>query len=248
MYGDNRAARNGFVMKIRVGYVEDEDDIRENYTDLLQQEGLIVEAYAAKDQAIEAFKSKLPDLALLDVTLHGERDAGFEICTELRKMSSTLPIIFLTGHAGEIDKISGLRLDADDYITKGVSIDYIVVRIEALFRRHKALTASNNSTPGETSNPTLIAHLLLDDTFFTVTWKGTKINLSLTQFWMLQELCHNPGQVKSKRDLMVAAKIVVEPNTIAKHIKAIRDAFKEVEPEFDCICTVRGQGYRWIIS
>mgnify|MGYP000511550769 FL=1 len=232
-------------MQRRIAYVEDDDVIRTNYTEMLSDEGFDVTAYANKEDAIAAFKEGLPDLALLDVSLHGERDAGYQVCSELRRLSNEVPIIFLTSHDGEIDRISGLRVGADDYITKDSSINYIIVRIEALFRRLEAVRSAYSHTSGNVSQDEENG-IKLDDVYSTVFWKGTKIDLPLTHFWIVKDICANPGKVRSHRDLMKAANIVVEPNTITAHVKAIRDAFTSIDPEFKCIKTERGRGYRWV--
>jgi len=230
-------------MERNLALVEDDDVIRANYVDLLSQAGFRVAAYADKQAALHAFE-KLPDLVLLDITMGRERDAGFELCAELRRRSPTLPIIFLTSHDGEVDKISGLRLGADDYITKDVSIDYLIVRIEALFRRRAALLDQPGSA--ERAAPSPQRSLRINDELSSVTWCGKRIALPLTQFWMLRELASQPGKVLSHTDLMRAAKIVVEPNTVTAHIKAIRDAIRQADPQFDGIRTERGRGYRWV--
>jgi two-component system OmpR family response regulator len=233
-------------MPRRIAYVEDDDKTRVSYCQALRDYGFDVTAYSNKSEALAAFRQELPDLALLDVTHEGERDAGFQICSELRQASSEVPIIFLTAHSGEIDRISGLRLGADDYITKDASIEYIVIRIEALFRRLDAIREAYAQravaeTPGSDGED-----LQLDEVFSIVFWKGSKIDLPLTHYWIVRELCLNPGQVKSHRDLMKASSIVVEPNTITAHVKTIRDAFSNVDSDFRCIKTERGRGYRWI--
>lgn len=230
-------------MERNLALVEDDDVIRANYVDLLSQAGFRVTAYAGKQEALRGFAS-LPDLVLLDITMGRERDAGFELCGELRRRSATLPIIFLTSHDGEVDKISGLRLGADDYITKDVSIDYLIVRIEALFRRRAALR-DEPATAERTTAPTP-QQLSINEELSSVSWSGKRIPLPLTQFWMLRELASQPGKVLSHADLMRAAKIVVEPNTVTAHVKAIRDAIRQVDPEFDGIRTERGRGYRWV--
>ena len=118
-----------------IGFLEDDEVIRENYAEMLSEAGFTVRAYATRQAAMSAFEQAPPDLALLDVSIGKERDAGFQPCMDLRRLFPYLPIVFLTSHAGDVDKISGLRLGADDYITKDASIDYIIVRLEALFRR-----------------------------------------------------------------------------------------------------------------
>lgn len=231
-------------MQRRIAYVEDDAVILANYTEILRDEGFDVVGYSAKDEAIAAFREQLPDLALLDVSLHGERDAGFHVCSELRRLSGDLPIIFLTSHDGEIEKISGLRLGADDYITKDASINYIIVRIEALFRRLEAVRGAvvRSVPPPEIS----LGELRVDEQLSCVYWKGVKLELSLTHYWITRELCVTPGQVRSHRDLMKACNTVVEANTITAHMVAIRRAFVAIDPGFDCIRTERGRGYRWV--
>ena len=227
----------------RIAYVEDDPVILKNYTEILSDEGFEVAGYQAREEAIAAFRENLPDLALLDVSLQGERDAGYQICRELRRLSEDLPIIFLTSHDGEIAKISGLRLGADDYITKDASIDYILVRIETLFRR---LEAVREAAVRPDDQAMVLGDLRLDEQFSRVYWKGVDLTLSLTHYWLVQELCDHPGRVRSHRELMKACNIVVEANTITAHIIAIRKAFTAVDPDFNGIRTERGLGYRWV--
>ena len=101
-------------MKRRIAIVEDEPAIRENYADVLRRQGYEVSTYANRPKALEAFRSRLPDLAILDIGLEDEVEGGFELCRELRALSGSLPIIFLTARDSEFDTISGLRLGADD--------------------------------------------------------------------------------------------------------------------------------------
>ena len=230
-------------MTTTIAYVEDQEETRQSYAEQLRREGFEVVAYATKEDAIAGFRQQLPDLALLDVAHEGDRDAGYRVCTELRRISSEVPIIFLTHRHGEIDRISGLRLGADDYISKDASLEYIVIRIETLIRRLEAVRAASALEPtGHVPDD----GLRLDDTYSTVFWRGTRVDLPLTHFWILRELCRNPGEVRSHRELMKAASIVVEPNTIAAHVKSIRQTFTRLDPHFECIRTERGRGYRWV--
>jgi two-component system OmpR family response regulator len=235
-------------MPRRIAYVEDKPAIRDNYANRLREEGFEVTAYTNKAEAIAGISSIPPDLALLDVSHAGDREAGYEICSHLRQISRELPIIFLTHRSSDIDKISGLRLGADDYISKADSIEYLLVRIEALFRRIDALrsacappaAAKTDGASGGSSG------IDLDDTHSLVHWNGTRIDLPLTQYWIVRELCNHPGQVRSHRELMKACNLVVEANTITAHIKAIRGHFRGADPDFQCIRTERGRGYRWV--
>lgn len=226
----------------RIGFVEDDDVIRENYTEVLESYGFRVEAFADRASAMARFEESLPDLALLDVALGAERDAGFVICRELRDLSSTLPIIFLTSHDEEVNKISGYRLGADDYLSKEASLDLVVVRIETLLRRFRSVAEDLGAGAGSRE----LGPLRLDRARSIVYWREKSLDLPLTHYWMVEALASAPGRALSHDELMRAANIVVEPNTVAAHIMAIRKRFKEVDPEFSCIRTEKSRGYRWI--
>jgi len=229
-------------MRRRIAYVEDNTAFRERFAHILRDQGFNVSTYACKEEAMPMLCQALPDLALLDICQEGDRDAGYQLCAEIRRLSREVPIIFLTNRQDEVDKISGFRLGADDYISKQASAEYIVVRIEALFRRLDALRAGGR--PGEGHNRA--RGLELNDVYSTVHWHGVHIDMPLTQFWILKDLCRHPGEVRSHHELMRAASVTVELNTIAAHVKAIRGAFSAEDPAFHCIRTERGRGYRWI--
>lgn len=231
-------------MSRRIAYVEDKDDVREKYATALRDEGFDVTTYASRREALDALQQSLPDLALLDVSQAGDRDAGYHLCSEIRRMSGVIPIIFLTSRQSEVDKISGFRLGADDYISKDASIEYLVVRIEALLRRLEAIRETGTGDVEVAA--TQRTGLQLDEQYSVAHWRGKHIDMPLTQFWILRELSLNPGKVRSHRELMKAASLMVEPNTIAAHVKSIRRAFSTEDPAFNCIRTERGRGYRWV--
>ncbi|MCH9696606.1 MAG: response regulator [Gammaproteobacteria bacterium] len=233
-------------MSIHIALVEDDDVIRENYTEILADEGFDVEAFCNRQEALTHMQNQMPDIAILDVGLHQDRDGGFKLCSDLRRLSSELPIIFMTSRDDESDRISGLRLGADDYITKDIGINYLMVRIEALFHRIEMLTANDVEIKSDNQNIISAGSLEIDRNRLTIAWKGKTLDLSLTQFWILAELVTNPGEVKHYDKLMRAAKICVEPNTITAHIKTIRNRFRSIDDQFDCIKTERGAGYRWV--
>jgi two-component system OmpR family response regulator len=231
-------------MQKRLMLVEDDVVIRDNYADILAEEGFEVSVFGNRHDAMAHFNEVSPDIALLDIGLEEEREGGFQLCTDLRYLSPKLPIIFLTSRSEEFDRISGLRLGADDYLTKDISIDYLTVRIEALLRRIETL-AKHPSAADSVKN-VVRGSLLIDQSELVAFWKGQAVDLSLTQLWMIKELVSNSGQVKSYSKLMRAANLVVEPNTITAHIKTIRDRFKAIDNDFNCIKTERGLGYRWV--
>ena len=129
------------AMSRRIAIVEDEPAIRANYTDSLKKQGYDVSAYATRRDALAALRVRLPDLALIDIGLADDIDGGFALCRELRALSATLPIIFLSARDSDFDIVAGLRLGADDYLTKDVSLPHLSARIAALFRRSDLLAA-----------------------------------------------------------------------------------------------------------
>ena len=230
-------------MAKRILLVEDEPLIRENYVQALRKAGYEVQSAEDRLTAEKILTSRLPDLAILDVCLGDDPEGGFELCRNLRHRSSSLPIIFLTALDSELDKISGIRLDADDYLTKDVSMQYLLARIAALFRRTDALSA-----PVETSAVIEQGQLKLDLDRLDCFWSDEKVPLTLTEFWIVHALVQRPGHVKDRDQLMQDAKAVVDDSTVTSHIKRIRRKFHELDTSFDHIETVYGVGYRWVMS
>ncbi len=228
-------------MAKRILLVEDEPSIRQNYVEALRKAGYEVQAYADRLSAEKMVAARLPDLALLDVCLQDDPEGGFELCRSLRTRSKTLPIIFLTALDSELDKISGIRLDADDYLTKDVSLQYLLARIAALFRRTDAL-----STPPEPDKIIEHEHLTIDLHRLDCFWQGDKVPLTLTEFWIVHALAARPGHVKDRDQLMQDAKAIVDDSTVTSHIKRIRRKFQTLDKQFDHIETVYGAGYRWV--
>ena len=228
-------------MAKRIALVEDEKAIRDNYASSLRKQGYEVFCYETKDEALEAFAVRLPDLAILDVGLNDEPEGGFEICRYLRAQSSSLPIIFLTALDSEFDTISGLRLGADDYLTKDISLTQVMARISALFRRIRAME-TDHAIQDEFIE---VDKLKLDLNRYTASWDNQPIEVTLTEFWILNALTKRPGHVKTREQLMEAAKAVVDDSTVTSHIKRLRKKIVAFEPSFDQIETVYGMGYRW---
>ena len=139
------------AMSRRIAIVEDEPAIRANYADALRKHGYEVAAYAGRAEALAAMRSRLPDLALIDIGLGADVDGGFALCRELRALSATLPIIFLTARDSDFDIVAGLRLGADDYLTKDVSLPHLLARIAALFRRAELAARRRRRAPSASS-------------------------------------------------------------------------------------------------
>ena len=229
-------------MSRHIAIVEDELAIARNYQDALQRQGHRVSHYADRASAWEAFQQQLPDLAIIDVGLGNEIEGGFDLCRDLRARASDLPIIFLTARDDEFDVISGLRLGADDYLTKDISQQQMLARIVALFRRVDAMRA-----PQQPEQDLVRGKLRLNLDRMQVAWSDTPVDLTVTELWMVHALARQPGHVKNRQQLMDAANVVLDDNTITSHIKRIRKKFHQLDTEFDAIQTAYGMGYRWII-
>jgi two-component system OmpR family response regulator len=140
-----------------------------------------------------------------------------------------------------LDAVSGLRLGADDFLTKDVSLPHLAARVAALFRRIDALRRPDNAAEMIRRGP-----LSIDGEKMQTTWNGAPVTLSLTEFWIVHALARNPGHVKNRQQLMDAANVVLDDNTITSHIKRMRRKFQQIDPAFDAIQTVYGMGYRWV--
>ena len=219
--------------------VEDELILCDNYAKTIRENGYEVVTCHTKQQALEIINKHLPDLAILDIGLGDEIEAGFDLCREIRTLSQTIPIIFLTARDSDVDAVSGLRLGADDYLSKDTSIHNLLARIAALFRRLEALELTSDTDQIKRGK------LIVDTARFRIKWGDDIIDLSLTEFWIVHSLAKRVDHVKSKDQLMQDSNQVVADNTITSHLKRIRKKFKEADEKFDQIETVYGVGYRW---
>ena len=224
-----------------IAVVEDEIAIRENYAAALQRNGYRVQGYSTRQAALSAFDSRLPDLVIIDINLGEEIEGGFELCRELRARSTQLPIIILTARESELDIVSGLRLGADDYLTKRIGLEHLLARVTALLRRVEALTKTD-------AEPSLLTSgsLVLDLERMSTIWRGIPISLTLTEFWVVYSLARHPGHVRTREQLMTAANVVLDDSTVTSQIKRIRAKFAADDPGFTAIDTVYGMGYRWV--
>lgn len=229
-------------MSRHIAIVEDDADQRENFADALRANGYTVTTYANRPEAQAGMRQHLPDLAVLDIMLEDEVDGGFDLCRDLRSIAPKLPIIFLTARDTDIDRVSGLRLDAWDYLTKPINLQFLTVRVSSLFR----IVDTLHTQTSELEAILRLGPLQLDPNSMSVAWDGKEVNLTLTEFWLVQALARRPGHVKTYENLMqVTRQSYVERNTINGYVRRIRKKFKEVDPEFSMIQTVFGVGYRW---
>ena len=230
-------------MKNTIALVDDDRNILTSVSIALEAEGFDVRTYRDGAEALAGIAARPPDLAILDIKM--PRMDGMELLNRIRSQSR-LPVIFLTSKDDEIDEVLGLRMGADDYITKPFSQRLLIERIRAVLRRAEAEAAGPAAD-------TVIARgaLVMDPDRHRCTWHDAPVQLTVTEFLILQSLAQRPGHVKSRDQLMDAAygeNIYVDDRTIDSHIKRLRKKFKTVDDGFDKIETLYGIGYRYAES
>jgi len=226
----------------KIALVDDDRNILTSVSITLEAEGYHVDCYNDGAEALKGLASKPVDLAILDIKM--PRMDGMELLANLRR-SSSLPVIFLTSKDDEIDEALGLRMGADDYITKPFSQRLLIERIRALLRR--AELARTQTSMGSEQIIERGA-LLLDPSRHLCTWKTLAVELTVTEFLLLKALATRPGHVKNRDQLMDAAygeNIYVDDRTIDSHIKRLRKKLRVIDPDFNHIETLYGVGYRY---
>ena len=226
-----------------VALVDDEENIRETVGFALRREGYRVDVYADGLTAWDRLQDELTDVVVLDISM--PRMDGLELCRRLRKLSETLPIIFLTSRDEEFDRVLGLELGADDYLCKPFSMRELMARVKVLFRR----LALNRNPPEESEEKILrVDALELDLQRYTARWNEETVPLTVTEFMILHALVRRPGHVKTRQQLMEEGyphDAYVSDRTIDSHIKRLRRKMTQVDPAFDGVETVYGLGYRY---
>lgn len=226
-----------------IALVDDDRNILTSLSMTLEQEGYSVRTYTDGESALQGLMAKPADLAVLDIKM--PRMDGMELLQRLRARSA-MPVIFLTSKDEEVDELMGLRLGADDYITKPFSQRLVLERIRALLRRNEAIKAENN---GVVAGGLLVrGDLTLDETKHTCTWRGKQVQLTVTEFLLVKTLALRPGLVKNRDQLIDSAygeNIYVDDRTIDSHVKRVRKKFRAVDDEFAQIETLYGIGYRY---
>jgi len=221
--------------------VEDEESVRKVLTFPLERDGFTVVQAADGEEALRRFGETAPDLVVLDIML--PKLDGLEVCKRLRATSS-VPIIMLTARDDELDKVIGLELGADDYITKPFSIREFRSRVRALLRRAKAPRADADEVDERIETDGLV----IDVPRRSVEVRGEPVQLTYVEFELLRTLAAHPGRVYSRRMLLEAlwkSADYRDPRTIDVHVRHLREKL-EAEPRTpEYILTVRGVGYRF---
>jgi two-component system OmpR family response regulator len=216
--------------------VDDDPHIRDLIRFALRKEGFEVADAGDGLAALEAHRREAPDLVILDI-LMPELD-GTEVCRRLRKQHAT-PIIFLSSKDEELDRIVGLELGGDDYVTKPFSPRELVARVRAVLRRRPA------EPPTEAPRQIRSGLLSLDLHAFTAHWNGQSLTLTVTEFGILRALASHPGRVLTRDNLMDAAyddRRFVSDRTIDSHVRRIRAKLRAAGG--DPLETIHGLGYK----
>jgi two-component system phosphate regulon response regulator PhoB len=227
-------------VRVKILVVDDEPEAVELVEFNLKQAGFEVVTAADGSEALKKARAGLPSLILLDLMLP-EVD-GLEVCKMLRRDPATaqIPIIMLTAKAGEIDRVLGLELGADDYVTKPFSPRELVLRVRKLLeRRQNAAQEPDRFSFGD---------LLIDTPRHLVSWKGKSIELTATEFKLLSVLAQRGGRVQSREQLLRDVweyNSLVDTRTVDTHMRRLRE---KLGPAAKYLDTVRGVGYRFVDS
>jgi two-component system response regulator ChvI len=231
-------------MTHKITLVDDDRNILTSVSMALGAEGYEVKTYNDGEEGFQGIQDDTPDLVVLDIKM--PRMDGMEVLTKLREKSS-IPVIFLTSKDDEVDEVIGLRMGADDYITKPFSQRLLIERIRALLRRESLRQGSSTETT-EDGDIITRGKLTLDDSRHVSTWDGQYVNLTVTEYLLLKALAVRPGHVKNRDQLIDMAygeNIYVDDRTIDSHIKRIRKKFRNVDSDFAQIETLYGVGYKY---
>jgi len=225
-------------MKPRILVIEDEPSVAENILYALETDGFKAAWHATAGAGRTALRNDPFDLIVLDVGLPD--GSGFELCKEIRK-TSTVPVVFLTARAEEVDRVVGLEIGADDYVVKPFSPRELVARVKAILRRTDKAFVPEAAEPTDPRLP-----FRVDAERFAIAFHGEPLKLTRYEFKILETFIRRPGRIFTREALM--NQVWEEPDasmerTVDAHIKSLRAKLRAVRPEEDPIVTHRGLGY-----
>jgi phosphate regulon transcriptional regulator PhoB len=226
----------------RILVVEDEPDIRKLVHYNLTQERFQVLEAEDGEKALKMIQREPPNLVVLDLMLPGL--SGLELCRNLRGRAETahLPILMLTAKAGEADRVVGLEMGADDYLTKPFSPRELVARVKAILRRAEMSSAAPAAELYEKGA------LKINFSTYEVSVKGKALRLTLKEFELLRCLVQNPNRVLSRDQLLDrvwGGEVYVDPRTVDVHIRRLRKAIERNDRRPEWVLTIRGVGYKF---
>lgn len=227
------------AMKVLV--VDDEESIGDALAYVLSKEGFEVKVAVTGPEGLAAFEDWAPDMVLLDVMLPGM--SGTEVCKAIRS-TSAVPIIMLTAKDSEIDKVVGLELGADDYVTKPFSTRELLARIRAVLRRQ-----APGGAEGDDEQVVVVGPVRLDSERHTVAVRGQEVRFPLKEFELLELLMRNEGRVLTRAQLIDrvwGSNYVGDTKTLDVHVKRLRGKIEEHPGNPRHLITVRGLGYKFV--
>lgn len=229
-------------MKKTILIVDDEKDIVDLVAYNLEQEGFtVVKAYDG-DRALRIVNSRKPDLAILDLMMSGIQ--GMEVCNMIRKnpVTASMPVIILTAKSDQVDKILGLEMGADDYVTKPFHVRELIARVRAVLRRAEAKLETDQA------GTFTFEGLHIDYRTYEVTVEGKKVALGPMEMKLLHFLSRHRGRVFSRDQLLDHVwgdESFVEPRTVDVHVSRLRAALEKNKDKPCYILTIRGIGYKF---
>jgi two-component system catabolic regulation response regulator CreB len=239
---EDKEAGEELMEKPTILVVEDEPAIADTIQYALESEGFQCLRLEVGAGAVEVLDSRPVALVVLDIGLPDT--SGIEVCRLIRQRHD-VPVIFLTARAGEVDRVVGLELGADDYVTKPFSPRELAARVKAVLRRARN-TPDRESPPPSPPAPPANNVFALDEDRHQITYFGRPLELSRYEYRLLAVLLKRPGRVYSREQLMELVWDAPEASldrTVDAHIKNLRAKLRDVRPDRDPIATHRGTGY-----
>ncbi len=234
------------MTKIKILVAEDDAHIRMGLVDTLESEGYHAEAAGDGETAMQLFEAQPFDLVLLDIMM--PEKSGYDVCRDIRSVDRQIPIIMLTAKGEEIDKVVGLQLGADDYITKPFGVHELLARIAAVLRR-TGLQKENTAVSDQ--KPFSFGQFEINPKTFKLTGQGKSIDLSERELNLILHFYHHPGEVLSRDNILNkiwGIDYLGTTRTLDQHIAQLR---KKIEPDPSTpvvITTVHGIGYRYEVK
>ena len=232
-------------MKNNIFLIDDDKNILTSVSMLLESEGYKVKTFSDGESGLKAILENHPDIAVVDIKM--PRLDGIELLKKLRK-TSDMPVIFLTSKDTEIDELLGLKIGADDYITKPFSQRILIERIRILIKRDELKNIKKKNKIDD-KNFLRTGNIFLDTEKYMCKWKNKTVNLTVTEFLLIKSLVENTGVVKSRDQLILSAfgedKENIDDRAIDHHFKRIRKKFKNTDNNFNSIVTIYGGGYKF---
>ena len=233
-------------MKARILIAEDDPNIRLGLVATLESDGYAVTAASDGAQALRLFPQEKFDLVVLDIMM--PKASGYDVCRELRAQGARVPVLFLTAKGEEIDKVVGLKLGADDYVTKPFGVHELLARIEALLRRTRTTASEGASARAPLPPVFALGGAEIDRRKFTASVAGRTTALTARELKLAEVFAARPGEVLT-RDALLNAVWGVEyfgtTRTLDQHVAQLRRKVEAAADAASCIVTVHGVGYRY---